>query len=199
MEIDGGNDVQILDPELLQLPGLSPVSLKENPHIAEELFSQWLSLPETGRLVKSLIDDTKSSTPVSVSKNCTSLNVACGSALPSVFLNSGTPPLSPRGSPGSPRFSRQKTSPSLQSPLKSVREPKRQLIPQFYFQHGRPPAKELREQCISMVDQFFSNYIDGLHMDEFKSITKEVCKLPSFLSSVLFRKIDTSGTGIVTR
>jgi serine/threonine-protein phosphatase 2A regulatory subunit B'' len=36
-------------------------------------------------------------------------------------------------------------------------------------------------------------------MDEFKSITKEVCKLPSFLSSVLFRKIDTSGTGIVTR
>jgi len=51
MEIDGGNDVQILDTELLQLPGLSPVSLKENPHIAEELFSQWLSLPETGRLV----------------------------------------------------------------------------------------------------------------------------------------------------
>ena len=51
MEIDGGNDVQILDPELLQLPGLSPVSLKENPHIAEELFSQWLSLPETGRFV----------------------------------------------------------------------------------------------------------------------------------------------------
>lgn len=51
MEIDGVNDVQILDPELLQLPGLSPVSLKANPHIAEELFSQWLSLPETGRLV----------------------------------------------------------------------------------------------------------------------------------------------------
>lgn len=51
MDIDGGNDVQILDPELLQLPGLSPVSVKANLHIAEELFSQWLSLPETGRLV----------------------------------------------------------------------------------------------------------------------------------------------------
>ncbi|CAH2046523.1 unnamed protein product [Thlaspi arvense] len=166
MDIDGGNDVHILDPELLQLPGLSPLSVKSNPHIAEELFSQWLSLPETGRLVKSLIDDTKSSTPVSVSKNCANLNISCGSALPSVFLNSGTPPLSPRSSSGSPRFSRQKTSPSsLQSPLKSVREPKRQLIPQFYFQHGRPPAKELKEQCVSMVDHLFSNYIDGLRMD----------------------------------
>lgn len=36
---------------------------------------------------------------------------------------------------------------------------------QFYFLHGRPPAKELKEQCISMVDHFFSNYIDGLHVD----------------------------------
>ncbi|XP_019097456.1 PREDICTED: serine/threonine protein phosphatase 2A regulatory subunit B''alpha-like [Camelina sativa] len=131
MDIDGINDAQILDHELLQLPGLSPVSLEANPHIADELFSQWLSLPETRRLVKSLIDDAKSSTLVNVSKNCTNLNVVCGSALPSVFMNSGTLPLSPQGSPGSPRFSRKKASPSsLQSPLKSVREPKRQLIPQ---------------------------------------------------------------------
>lgn len=89
--------------------------------------------------VKSLIDDTKSSsTPVSISKNCANLNIACGSALPSVFLNSGTPPLSPRGSSsGSPRFSRQKTSPfSLHSPLRSLREPpKPQLIPQVCCLH----------------------------------------------------------------
>ncbi|XP_010522572.1 PREDICTED: serine/threonine protein phosphatase 2A regulatory subunit B''alpha isoform X2 [Tarenaya hassleriana] len=120
--------------------------------------------------------------------------------MPSVFLGGGTPPLSPRSSSGSPRFSRQKTSPSsLHSPLKSVKGPKREVIPQFYFQHGRPPAKELKEQCILMVDQIFSNYMDRLHMDEFKFITKEVCKLPSFLSSSLFKKIDTDGTGVVTR
>ncbi|WZZ13838.1 hypothetical protein YC2023_106927 [Brassica napus] len=223
-------EVHILDPELLQLPGLS---VKSNPLIAEELFSHWLSLPDTSRLVKSLIDDTKSSTPVSISKNCANLNIACGSALPSLFLNSGTPPLSPRASSGSPRFSRQKTSPfSLQSPLRSLREPKPQLIPQFYFQHGPPPAKELKEQCLSMVDHLFSDFIDGLRMNgdvsihlnqfpsamnsqtvelilqlhfchfpiaEFKTVTKEVCKLPSFLSSVLFRKIDVDSTGIVTR
>lgn len=34
---------------------------------------------------------------------------------------------------------------------------------------------------------------------EFKTVTKEVCKLPSFLSSLLFRKIDVDSTGIVTR
>lgn len=34
---------------------------------------------------------------------------------------------------------------------------------------------------------------------EFKPVTKEICKLPSFFSAILFRKIDTEGTGIVTR
>ncbi|CAD5311668.1 unnamed protein product [Arabidopsis thaliana] len=190
MDIDGvDDDLHILDPELLQLPGLSPSPLKPTSLIADDLFSQWLSLPETATLVKSLIDDAKSGTPTNISKN-----------LPSVFLSSSTPPLSPRSSSGSPRFSRQRTSPpSLHSPLRSLKEPKRQLIPQFYYQHGRPPAKELKEQCLSMVDQVFSNYIDGLHVDEFKSITKQVCKLPSFLSPALFRKIDPNCTDIVTR
>lgn len=35
-------------------------------------------------------------------------------------------------------------------------------------------------------------------MSEFKSVTKEICKLPSFFSTSLFRKID-NGTGVVTR
>ncbi|XP_010482911.1 PREDICTED: probable serine/threonine protein phosphatase 2A regulatory subunit B''epsilon isoform X2 [Camelina sativa] len=50
-----------------------------------------------------------------------------------------------------------------------------------------------------MVDQVFSNYIDGLRVDEFKSITKEVCKLPSIISPALFTQIDPNCTGIVTR
>lgn len=49
MEIVG--DVASLDPELLQLAEVPPSLLKSNPHIADELFSQWLSLPETARLV----------------------------------------------------------------------------------------------------------------------------------------------------
>ncbi|KAL0889127.1 hypothetical protein Bca101_013110 [Brassica carinata] len=95
MDIDGCIDVHRLDPELLSLPGLSPSSFR--------VYSTFALA-----YVKSLIDDTSSSTPVSLSKNCVNLNISCGSALPSVFLNSGTPPLSPRSSFGSPRFSRQK-------------------------------------------------------------------------------------------
>lgn len=55
MDIDASGDVTSLDPELLQLPELSPLALKTNPQIAEDLFAQWLSLPETGRLVIYLI------------------------------------------------------------------------------------------------------------------------------------------------
>lgn len=45
-------DIASLDPELLQLPEVSQLVLKEKPKIAEELFCQWLSLLETGKLVR---------------------------------------------------------------------------------------------------------------------------------------------------
>lgn len=51
MEMEYVGDVGSLDPELLQLPDVSPMALKSNPYIADELFSLWLSTPETGRLV----------------------------------------------------------------------------------------------------------------------------------------------------
>ena len=52
MDMEGVvGDVASMDPELLQLPELSPLALKANPCIADELFSQWLSLPDTSRLV----------------------------------------------------------------------------------------------------------------------------------------------------
>lgn len=53
MDIDAvAGDITSLDPELLQLPELSPFALKASPQIVDDLFSQWLSLPQTGRLVK---------------------------------------------------------------------------------------------------------------------------------------------------
>jgi len=36
-------------------------------------------------------------------------------------------------------------------------------------------------------------------MSEFKQVTKEICKLPSFFSPALFKKIDSDGKGVVTR
>ncbi|XVE77947.1 hypothetical protein DITRI_Ditri13aG0105000 [Diplodiscus trichospermus] len=200
MELDTVEDVTCLDPELLQLPEVSPFALKTSPQLVEDLFSQWLSLPETGHLVKSLIDDARAGTTVNASAKLSNVNTVGCNSLPSMFPSGNTPPLSPRSSSGSPRTSKQKSSPSaLGSPLKLVSEPMQEFIPQFYFQNGRPPTKELKEQCLSKINHLFNNPLNGLRIDEFKTVTKEVCKLPSFLSSVLFRKIDVDCTGIMTR
>ncbi|KAM0995174.1 hypothetical protein ACFX13_010804 [Malus domestica] len=44
-------DAASFDAELLQLNEVSPLALKSNPSYVESLFEQWLSLPDTNRLV----------------------------------------------------------------------------------------------------------------------------------------------------
>lgn len=51
-EACGGRDMASLDLDLLQLSELSPFALREKPSLAETLFRQWLSLPETSKSVK---------------------------------------------------------------------------------------------------------------------------------------------------
>ncbi|KAG1361521.1 hypothetical protein COCNU_09G009840 [Cocos nucifera] len=69
----------------------------------------------------------------------------------------------------------------------------------FYFKNGHPPSFELKEQCLSRINELFYGYLNGLQVQEFKSVTKEICKLPSFFSTALFRKIDVYCIAIVTR
>ncbi|OMO69007.1 hypothetical protein CCACVL1_19700 [Corchorus capsularis] len=200
MEMELVGDVASLDADLLQLPELSPLALKSNPFLAEELFSIWLSLPETGRLVKNLLNDAKMGTSsMNATGNSTSMSISTTTLLPSMFPSASTPPLSPRSSSGSPRVVKQRSGPSsLGSPLKIVSEPVREVIPQFYFKHGRPPPNELKEQCLIAIDQhFFGRF--GLQIHEFKAVTKDICKLPSFFSTTLFRRIDVNSSRIVTR
>lgn len=51
MDVDVARDVSSFDPELLQLQEISSIALKDNPQIADQLYMQWLTLPETARLV----------------------------------------------------------------------------------------------------------------------------------------------------
>lgn len=202
MDVELSKDGASLDPDLLQLPEVSPLALKENPHVAEQLYSQWLSLPETVRLVKSLIEDAKDGLPLNVPSITGGTNSVTSNALPSMFPAGSAPPLSPRSSSGSPRFLKRSSAAgpsSLGSPLKLVREPIKEVIPQFYFQNGQQPSKELKDLCLKRIDQIFSSKLDGLQIQEFKIVTKEICKLPSFFSSILFRKIDADRAGTVNR
>ncbi|XP_057423877.1 serine/threonine protein phosphatase 2A regulatory subunit B''beta-like [Lotus japonicus] len=200
MDVEGTGELVPLDPDMLQLQEVSPIALKSNPYVAEELFSQWLSLPDTCRLVKSLLADAKAGAPFSALENLTNTNALSSNPLPNLFPAGSTPPLSPRSSSGSPRTMKQRTSPSsLGSPLKLVREPAREIIPQFYFKNGPPPPSELKEHFLFQIESRFYGHLDGLKLHEFKAVTKEICKLPSFFSTALFKKIDISFTGTITR
>ncbi|XP_010934299.1 serine/threonine protein phosphatase 2A regulatory subunit B''beta isoform X1 [Elaeis guineensis] len=202
MDAEVERDVTALDPDLLQLAEISPLALKQNPEIAQELYSQWLTLPETSKMVKSLIEDAKAGAPLNVPGSSSSTNAVAGNPLPSMFAAGSAPPLSPRSTSGSPRVAKRGTGTgvsSFGSPLKLVSGPVREIIPQFYFKNGRPPPEELKEQCVSRIDHIFFGHMDGLQIHEFKSVTKDICKLPSFFSTALFRKIDVDWTGTVTR
>ncbi|KAL8224290.1 hypothetical protein R6Q57_019765 [Mikania cordata] len=200
MDVDDSGEVGCIDPVLLQLNEVSPLALKSNLHVAENLFEQWLSLPETNLLVKSLINNAKAGVPLNVSGLTNSPKATSGNAIPSMFPAGSAPPLSPRSSSGSPRISKQRPGPSvLASLLRFVNEPAKELIPQFYFQNGRPPPNELKERCLVRCNQFFYGHTEGLQLLEFKPVTKEICKLPSFFSTALFKSIDIYDTGVVTR
>lgn len=55
MDVEENGKLVSLDTDMLQLPEVSPFALKSSPYVADELFSQWLSLPDTCRLVHAYI------------------------------------------------------------------------------------------------------------------------------------------------
>lgn len=198
-------DMASVDPELLQLQDVPMLSLKPNPYKAhiDELFSQWLSLPETAKMVTTLLEEAKAGSPLSVPGSSYNANTSTSnSMLPSMFPAGSTPPLSPRSVSGSPRsvMRRHGAGPSsLGSPLKWANDPAKEVIPQFYFHNGPPLPREMAEKCLSRINQLFFGHMDGLRVEEFKLLTKEICKLPSFFSTTLFKKIDVDNTGVVRR
>ncbi|XP_022892115.1 serine/threonine protein phosphatase 2A regulatory subunit B''beta-like [Olea europaea var. sylvestris] len=148
--------------------------------------------------VRYLLYKAKKGHSLNFSGASSSTNAAASNSLPSMFPAVNKRPLSPESPSGSPSVKKQKASP-LGSLKKLVNDPGKELIPQFYFQNGCPPSNELIVECLSRINQLFPVDMNGLQINEFKRVTKEICELPSFFSAALFRKIDINCTGIVTR
>lgn len=184
-----------LQVDLLQLPPEIPApGAPALRGVLDHLFAHWLSLPDTVTMVSCLAQKAKA--------NGTG-GFAGGAMLPSMMMQGGAnvPPLSPR----SPRLSRKPSgvgghSNRSASPLRlATARAVKEVIPQFYFRDGRPLPYEQKRQCISIVEQLFAGHSNGLRIQEFRMVTRELCKLPSFFTTVLFGKIDKDNTEFVTR
>ncbi|KAM3227799.1 hypothetical protein ACQJBY_054064 [Aegilops geniculata] len=183
-----------LQVDLLQLPPEIPApGAPALRGVLDHLFAHWLSLPDTVALVSCLAQKAKAN----------GAGFAGGAMLPSMMMQGGAnvPPLSPR----SPRLSRKPSgvgghSNRCASPLRpATARAVKEVIPQFYFRDGRPLPYEQKRQCVSIVEQLFAGHSNGLRIQEFRMVTRELCKLPSFFTTVLFGKIDKDNTEFVTR
>ncbi|KAF7089341.1 hypothetical protein CFC21_092340 [Triticum aestivum] len=183
-----------LQVDLLQLPPEIPApGAPALRGVLDHLFAHWLSLPDTVALVSCLAQKAKAN----------GAGFAGGAMLPSMMMQGGAnvPPLSPR----SPRLSRKPSgvgghSNRCASPLRpATARAVKEVIPQFYFRDGRPLPYEQKRQCVSIIEQLFAGHSNGLRIQEFRMVTRELCKLPSFFTTVLFGKIDKDNTEFVTR
>eukprot|EP00271_Cylindrocystis_brebissonii_P008751 TRINITY_DN2323_c0_g2_i1.p1 TRINITY_DN2323_c0_g2~~TRINITY_DN2323_c0_g2_i1.p1 ORF type:complete len:564 (-),score=121.44 TRINITY_DN2323_c0_g2_i1:1380-3071(-) len=177
----------------------------------DELFIQWLSLPESQKLVLSLLEDAKAGLPLTGplapgSHSPGSLSPLSPSGAQSLFGAASTPPLSPRGGGG---LSFSPKSPALRhgldfSPPGSALKPgperaSPQAIPQFYFPLGQPAGSDAVRQSMAVLDEVFASQPQGINQQAMLRITKEVCQLPAFFNGVLFRRLADEGTSLVTR
>ncbi|CAM8918196.1 unnamed protein product [Rhodiola kirilowii] len=92
-----------VDVELLQLPEVPTFAVESTPSLVDDLFSQWLALPGTNRLVKTLISDGKAGAALN---SGSSMNATASptNSLPPLFKNWKCPTPFSESVSGSPSF-----------------------------------------------------------------------------------------------
>ncbi|KAK9806607.1 hypothetical protein WJX73_008526 [Symbiochloris irregularis] len=164
----------------------------------DNLFLQWLSLPESQKLVLNLLEEAKQGKHLHGPVPAGPLSPhSAGAGHPPTFFNANTPPLSPSKvrsprSPASP--SRRSLSSSLRTQITGPA-----AIPQFHFPNGKPLSKEHTLAVQSKLDHLFLVYPQGLTVPAIKDLVKQVLELPSVLAYPLFSKLVVPSASMVTR
>lgn len=217
----------------------------------DELFLQWISLPDSQKLILNLIDDAKAGNPLvgphgtsawplspssttalfsatvrleiapslplpqpspptrlerypncahSVAPHINDWSHAFSFCLDLTLLHCAAfplsqPPLSPQKFTSPPRSPR---SPAKKAPGPATPRPKgAAALPPFYFPDGPPLSPRKRAAADSKIAAAFAG--KPLKAAEFVKVTKQIVELPSFVSDILFTKLDPTGTGAVTQ
>jgi len=75
---------------------------------------------------------------------------------------------------------------------------KKEKIPQFYFEGGKPLPSEVVEANNNAIAAVFKDKRD-ITVEDFTPICEQVFKFPKFLNSLLFSKLDTNKSGKMTK
>ncbi|KAF8065627.1 B''ALPHA [Scenedesmus sp. PABB004] len=153
----------------------------------DQLFLQWLSLPDSQALVSGLVEDAKAGRALKgPSSSSSSFNTPL-SPTTSHAIFASTPPLSPQKcrspcSPMSPARRHTCSSTLRRAPLAA--------IPQFYFPGGAAPVSDdVRALFAARVNALFDPHPAGLNLEQFSAVVQEVCQLPTILAHPWFERL----------
>ncbi|KAF6241961.1 hypothetical protein COO60DRAFT_1607887 [Scenedesmus sp. NREL 46B-D3] len=156
----------------------------------DQLFLQWLSLPDSQQLVSNLVDDAKQGKALKGPSSSSFTTPLSPTTAHAIFAS--TPPLSPQKcrSPCSPMSPTRR-----QSSGSSLRRPPLARIPQFYFPGGAAPVSEdVRGLFHARVNTLFDPHPQGLNLEQFSSVVQEVCQLPTILAHPWFERLVSSSS-----
>ena len=72
-------------------------------------------------------------------------------------------------------------------PLK--KEVPRENVKEFYFANGKPISKQQKQENELAIEKAFEGKADGVKLDDFEPIIKDVCKVPTIFKKMLFEYV----------